>query len=893
MLKFENITKVYKTGDIETHALKGINIEFRKNEFVSILGPSGCGKTTMLNIIGGLDRYTSGDLIINGKSTKDFKDKDWDSYRNHSIGFVFQSYNLISHQSVLENVELALTLSGVGKVERRKRAIEVLKKVGLEDKINNRPNQLSGGQMQRVAIARALVNDPEIILADEPTGALDTTSSLHVMELLKEISKDKLIIMVTHNPELAEEYSSRIVKILDGNITADSNPYNPDPSEKPEKHLLSLTDDSELSKRELTKKKKKNKMSFFTALSLSFKNLLTKKTRTILTAFAGSIGIIGIAVVLAISNGFNTYVNRVQESTLSSYPVQLTSTNFDMGAIMKIFTGKSESSQGQSDKVTPDDELIKMLNQFNSSQTKNDLKSFKTYIETPEKAKELKKYTSAVQYIYNSNVNAYYESPSNGLVSANPITIFKDVIDAYPKTNLTDYVKMAKYEVLNKYVFGSGDGTMTHGLYSSAFWSEMLDSPELLKNQYELVGGTASHWATEHDEIMIVVDKNNKISDYTLLGLGLVDNQKATIEKLLEDYLNSKNNEPLNVSFTFDDLLNLKYKILLDSDYFIKQADGTYIDIRSYRKTDTKINYNGEDKTYNEIVKSLYDDANTGINIKVAGIIKEKESASSHSISTNIAYTSKLTREIIARINASDVFTEQKAKFESDGTSIITSGTITVGADLTKINDLGETEYGKLLKNMGVCDLSTPDGIYLYPIDFTGKNKIGTFIEDYNKSQPEDKKITYSDTMGLMMSSISTIISSITYVLIAFVGISLIVSSIMIGIITYISVIERTKEIGILRSVGASKKDVKHVFTAESFIIGLSSGLLGIIVTLLITIPVNIVLKGLTGISGIAALPVLSAFILISISIGLTLLAGLIPARLAAKKDPVVALRTE
>ncbi len=893
MLRLENITKTYKMGENETKALKGINIEFRKNEFVSILGPSGCGKTTMLNIIGGLDRYSEGDLLINEKSTKEFKDKDWDNYRNHSIGFVFQGYNLISHQTVLENVELALTLSGVSKSERKKRAIAVLTKVGLKDKVKNRPNQLSGGQMQRVAIARALVNDPEIILADEPTGALDSESSLQVMEILKEISKDKLIIMVTHNPELAEKYSSRIVKVLDGNIINDTNPYKEE-EKKDEKQLLSITDDSELTKKEVNKKNKKKNMSFFTALFLSFKNLLTKKARTILTSIAGSIGIIGIALILAISSGFSTYVNKIQEDTLSSYPLSITNTGFDMAGLMEIFMNKTDK-QHTDNNIHANEELIEMLNKFNTSSSSNDLKSLKEYIEGDGK-EELDKYTTAIQYVYNVNVNAYFENPyyidtdpssyveNNKLISVNPTTTFIDIIEKYEKDNnlnFDDYKtatsdKDIRGYLLKQYMF---DDSST-SYFSNQFWTEMIDNQELLKTQYELIGG--GKWATEENEIMIVVDDNGEISDYNLYGLGLLD--QDDLEKLLDNYINDRDSEKTNKVFSYEYLHNLKYKVILESDYFI-QDGGTYVDIRNWRETD----YN----KYIEALEKIYNEKS--IEIKVTGIIKEKKESSAHSINGCVAYTSKLTKYLIEQNNKNELLS---AQLTNPLVNVFTGQTFQ--SELkpeTPPEEIGSAIQMMLfgnLKALGYVDVKDPTAIKLFPINFEAKDKIGKYIENYNNNYAdEDSKITYTDTVGMLMSSVSTIITSITYVLIAFVGVSLIVSSIMIGIITYISVIERTKEIGVLRSVGASKRDIRHVFTAESFIVGFSSGLLGILVTLILTIPINIILKSFTGIGGIASLPAISAFILIAISVILTLIAGSIPSRIAAKKDPVVALRTE
>ncbi len=855
MLKLKDIKKTYIVGDQKVEALKGVSVEFRKSEFVSILGQSGCGKTTLLNIIGGLDRYSSGDLIINGKSTKEYKDKDWDNYRNHRVGFVFQSYNLIPHQTVLENVELALTLSGVSKKERRTRAIKVLEKVGLKDKIKNKPSQLSGGQMQRVAIARALVNDPEIILADEPTGALDSATSVQIMELLKEISKDKLIIMVTHNPELAKQYSTRIIKLLDGNIIEDNNPYTKSDEEQ------EIVDASEeLGFKKTTKKKR---MSFFTALFLSLKNLLTKKGRTILVAFAGSIGIIGISLVLAISSGFSTYVNQMQKDTLSSYPVELTNSNYDMASLMKIFVNTNDGKiEHGNDKVYTKQELTDMLSKFNASSSQSDLVSFKQYIETDGK-EELKKYVSAISYDYGAKINAYYNSTDNGLISANATTVFADIISSYPKTHPLDTNdKKLRYGLLS-YMFGEKSG-----YYKNEFWSEMLDNDELLSSQYDLVGN-GSKWAKEYNEINIVVDKNNEISDYTLYGLGLL--KQEDLNTLLDNYINNRDPESITTTFSYDDLLNLEYKLILESDYFELQTDGTYKDIRTYKETDYE--------TYLIKLQNLYE--TKGITVKVVGLIKEKENASALSISTPIAYTTKLTEYIINTNNQSDLVVLQ---LNNDEKNIIN-------------NQNFDAEYTKkdALKMLGYADMSSPEGIYLYPINFEAKTKISNFIANYNdkmvRNGEEEKVITYSDTIGTMMKSISTIISAITYVLIAFVGVSLIVSSIMIGIITYISVIERTKEIGVLRSVGASKKDVSRVFTAESFIIGLTSGIFGILISLILIIPINIVLKHYTGLVGIATLPVLAGVILIAISVVLTLIAGFIPAKIAAKKDPVIALR--
>ena len=852
MLELKNISKDYIVADNKVHALIDVNIEFRKNEFVSILGPSGCGKTTLLNIIGGLDRYTNGDLIIKGKSTKQFKDSNWDSYRNHSVGFVFQSYNLIPHQTVLENVELALTLSGVSKKERQKRAINVLSQVGLGDKLKNKPNQLSGGQMQRVAIARALVNDPEIILADEPTGALDTTTSEQIMKILKKISKKKLVIMVTHNPDLAEKYSTRIINLLDGKLISDSKPIQPEEKIKEQKYF------NRKKKQEKKPKNNKTKMSFFTALSLSFKNLLTKKGRTALVAIAGSIGIIGISLILSLSSGFNNYINKIQADTLSNYPIEISSSQYDISSLMKIFINNDEKViEHGSDKVYTKNELTEMLSKFNASSSKNDVKSFYDYINQPENKAELEKYVSAIQYVYNANINTYLNSSYNGIIPTNITTIFSDTIKNYPLSHpLVTHDQILRYGLLN-YMFGENTG-----YYKNEFWSEMIDNVDLLKAQYTLVG-EGSRWAENFDEIMIVLDENNEISDYTLYGLGLLDQSK--LESLMDDYINDRDTDNITKTYTFEELLSLEFKVILEGDLYEKSGD-IYTSIKN---NETKL-----ENVFN----------NKSITLKVAGIIKENPDASAHGISTAVVYTSALTRFVIEHNNQTEVMLAQLA---SDDKDVLTGETF---------ESEGKTKE-QILKTLGYSKFDDPQEIKLYPVDFNAKNNISKFIENYNSkcvASGEDKKvITYSDNTGLIMNSISTIITSITYILVAFVGVSLVVSSIMIGVITYISVIERTKEIGILRSIGASKKDIRRVFNAESFIIGLSSGLFGILVSLLLLIPMNLILKHFTGISGIASLPVLAGFILVVISFILTVIAGFIPARIASKKDPVIALRTD
>lgn len=864
MLTLKNITKTYQTGTVKFGALDNVSLSFRKSEFVSILGPSGCGKTTMLNIVGGLDRYTSGDLVIDGRSTKDYTDKDWDTYRNHKVGFVFQSYNLIPHQTVLQNVELALTLSGVDKKERKERAIEALTKVGLADKIKSKPNQLSGGQMQRVAIARALVNDPEIVLADEPTGALDTESSLQIMELLKEISKDKLIVMVTHNPELAEKYSTRIVRLLDGKVQSDTMPFD---------GAIEQTKEPE-SLQEVQKPKKK-RMSFFTAMALSFKNLLTKKARTMLVAFAGSIGIIGIALILAISSGFSGYVDKMQKDTLGSYPISITSNAYDMNSLMQVFFSSTTNEEAVgTDKVYTKNELTTMLKKFNTSTASNDLKSFKTYLDGDGKT-QIEAVTTAIQYVYDVGVNAYYDSAENGLVAVNPSTVFADKISAYPLTHpLTTQDQQTRYGLLNM-MFGSKSS-----FYSNEFWAEMINNQTFLNEQYDLVG-EGSEWADSANEIMIVVNENNQISDYTLFGLGLLNQNQLDV--LLDAYINNTQEiNEISTSFEFNDLLGLEYKLLLDYEYYELQSDGTYLDIRTLKTSNPTL--------YQQKIASLYADSNKGVEIKVSGIIKPKANVSSTSIDTVVGYTEALTKLLVQKANQSEIVQAQLVAGQ-------TKNVITNSAFVTIPEVSLEQQYQGVLKSLGYVDLANPEEINIFPTKFEDKDVIANIINDYNSAVLSDgesqKVISYSDTVGTMMSSISLIISAITYVLIAFVGVSLVVSSIMIGIITYISVIERTKEIGVLRSVGASKKDVKRVFTAESFIIGLSSGLFGIIISLLLIIPINILLAHFTGIAGMANLPILGSVILVAVSVVLTLIAGLIPARVAAKKDPVIALRSE
>lgn len=883
MLELKEISKIYeigKKGDREyqqVEALKDVSLKFRESEFVSILGPSGCGKTTLLNIIGGLDKYTTGDLVINGKSTKEFNDKDWDTYRNHSIGFVFQSYNLIPHQTVLQNVEIALTLSGISKSERKSRAKEVLCRVGLDDKINAKPNQLSGGQMQRVAIARALVNNPDVILADEPTGALDSKTSVQIMELLKEISKEKLVIMVTHNPDLAEEYSTRIIKLSDGELVSDSMP---------------VTEEMVVTKQNNTTRKS---MSFGSALNLSFKNLLTKKARTILVSFAGSIGIIGIALILALSTGFQAFINKTQEDTLSNYPITINQTNMDpLSMMMGMFTAQNNNSH-EIDGIYASDTMSGLFEEATASLQINDLKSFSEHLEANKS--ELEPYLSAIQYTYGLQM---YITDTNGLNIAPKTRALYDMIMMYTssyiyhdyKLSLTDedkdrvytlsktaetttsgmefiknsldavyyneleangtvqipedkldetIYKAMKIRVASYKSMGNNDINAQQAMISTSLslFNEMIDNPTLIQSQYELLG-TNSKWATEENEVMLVLNKDSEMDDFYMYILGLIS------ESQMEEHMDGLFSEPKHqIKLDYNAVIGKEYKILTESDYWYDNA-GTWTSVKD------KFGNITDNAKYQEILA----DNSKGKTVKIVGVVRLNENTESGQLATGIAYTGKLTQALLAHNNNSAV------------------------VQSTDANTPGEIS-------------TTPTSISFYASSFEAKEKIENFITNYNNSVEESKKIDYTDYVGIIMSSVSTIINAISYILIGFVSVSLVVSSIMIGIITYISVLERIKEIGILRAVGASKKDIKRVFTAETFIIGLASGLIGILVTLLLTIPINLIISSLTGISGVANLPWTSALILIGISMLLTIIAGLIPARIASKKDPVIALRSE
>ena len=867
MLKLKNIEKKYISGNENVKALKGINIEFRESEFVSILGQSGCGKTTLLNIIGGLDRYTSGDLIINGKSTNDFKDRDLDAYRNYSVGFVFQSYNLIGHQTVLSNVELALTISGVSRKERKQRAIKVLEEVGLKEQIHKKPNQLSGGQMQRVAIARALVNNPDIILADEPTGALDTKTSVQVMEILKKISKDKLIIMVTHNPELAEKYSSRIIKILDGKITDDSNPIEHQKNDKNQ-----------------DVKKRRTSMKFFTALRLSLNNLMTKKGRTVLTSFAGSIGIIGIALILAISTGVQNFINKVEEDTLSSYPITIEESTVDMSSLMQSMAGDDteDSENKEEGKAYSADIMNDMITTLSNKKQSNNLKELKKYLD--EGDNEITKNSNSIEYGYDLNINLYKADTENEIVRVNPST----VMNAF---GMGDMIEAQNNSAMST-VFGSSMMTNTDICF------EMLDNQQLLESQYDLVKGS---WPKQYNEVVLVLKEDGRIDDYTLYSLGLKDQSE-----LKEKWKAVENGEKLDenqetTSYSYDELLNLQFKLLLNSDYYQKQ-NGLWI--------------NKEDD--DNYLKEKINNAET---VKIVGIIKQNEqSVAKTSVTSGIGYTKQLKEYVVQKSNEAQIVKEQKENKDVNvfsGLKFPTDENTTTMENLTteqriamsklsseEIAQMMETysankdaSYEKNLQKLGAVDIDTPTSISIYPKDFDAKDKISNAIEEYNQKQRDDGKeentISYTDIVGTMMKSVSQIINTISYVLIAFVAISLIVSSIMIGIITYISVLERTKEIGILRAIGASKKDISRVFNAETLIIGLISGLIGIGITVLLTLPINSMIYAVTGVKVVTAVPFKAGIVLVLISMFLTIIAGLIPAKIASKKDPVIALRTE
>ena len=1007
MLELKNIKKDYPAGDGTVHALRGINLKFRESEFVSILGPSGCGKTTMLNIIGGLDQYSDGDLVINGRSTKDFKDRDWDSYRNHSIGFVFQSYNLIPHQSVLQNVELALSLSGVSRHERRERAKKALEDVGLGTQLHKKPSEMSGGQMQRVAIARALVNNPDIILADEPTGALDTETSVQVMEILKNISRDRLIIMVTHNPELAEKYSTRIIRMLDGQVTDDSFPLSEE-----EIRLNRRSDERKLAEK---KTEKKPSMKLSTSFALSLKNLTTKKGRTMLTSFAGSIGIIGIALIFAVSQGMTAYIDALQEDTLSSYPLTLESQHMDMGTLMQTFMGQAQShGEHEKDAVYQKGMIYDMINTLNTLEAdENDLAAFKTYIESERADEEstsgLYDAVSGVQYTYNHDLLIYTKNVDGEIIQSDSQALMQDLLIEYFGMDMSSMMDMG--EATGSTANMESMASMSPMGSSIILWQEMLPGDNgkpvspLLEKQYDVIYGS---WPNSYNEIVLVVDENNEIDDMTLYALGL--KSKDEIDAMAQAAFNKTTLDITEQKWSYEEICNMEFRTILNSDcYTLDESTGLYTDLR-----DTPAG-----------LKYLYDN---GTVLKVSGIIRPSEEAVSTMLTGTIGYTSKLTEYVIetaadspavqAQLDDSsrDIFTglpfrentgnltdtekvtafksyiaslteaekasaytkimsipseeeldaivsqtmgsmtradmdaamtqaltQQMGMAESDVKSYIeamsdedmtemftqmvteqtkaqyaaqvqaqlsamTSEQLSAALDMAmpsytdnqmalyydEVLEFSDSTYESNLIELGCIDLANPSTINLYASSFENKDVIENAIAAYNENVDELSKISYTDYVGLMMSSVTTIINAITYVLIAFVAISLIVSSIMIGVITLISVQERTKEIGILRAIGASKKNVSNMFNAETVIIGFTSGTLGVIITWLLCIPINAILHHLTGIANLNAfLPLPAALVLIGISVLLTLISGIIPSRSAAKKDPVVALRSE
>lgn len=867
MLNLKNIVKTYKTGDETVAALKGVSVRFRKNEFVSILGQSGCGKTTLLNIIGGLDRYTDGDLIIAGKSTKQFRDADWDNYRNRSIGFVFQSYNLIPHQTVLSNVELALTLSGVSKHERRVRAKQALEKVGLGDQLKKKPNQMSGGQMQRVAIARALVNNPEILLADEPTGALDSETSVQIMELLKEVAKDRLVIMVTHNPELAQKYSTRIIRLLDGEITDDSDPYTDEEAAR--------TVAAEPNRK--SGKKKKPSMSFWTALSLSVNNLLTKKARTILTSFAGSIGIIGIALIMSVSTGVQAYIDSIERSTMASYPITISETTMDTSAMLSAFmnSNSKENEVQEENTVYSNDVVVQMMESMTAGVTTNNLKDFKTFLDSSE---DIKNDCYDIKYTYPTGMNVYLENDDG--------TYTKGLMDIY--------------ELYDAMGMDTGSASDMVSMSSSSVWTELVGDRDYINDSYDVLYG---HLPENKNEVVLIVNDKNQVSDYTLYSLGLrdVDQLKEYLESAQKAVAEGKENEyKLETrNYTFEELCNQTFSVLTDADYY---------------------NYDDEKKLISEASEAaVIDRLKTATKLKIVGIVRPSDEDEAKRHEGTIGYTTEFMNELINNVNGNAAVKAQLDNSQTDLFSGLSFEKKEYTADEIRAhiaNDPEMSQYVQMpddmllqygaammetsatyegnLSRLGYVDREKPSGINLYPKDFEAKERVTDAIEAYNDKVDEADKITYTDMVAMLMSSVTTIVNAISYVLIAFVAISLIVSSIMIGIITYISVLERTKEIGILRSIGASKRDISRVFNAETTIVGLTAGVIGIVITLLLLIPINMILHTLTGISTLSAtLPVLGAVILVAISILLTYVAGLIPSGFAAKRDPVEALRTE
>ncbi len=890
MLELKGITKDYPSGDTVVHALKGISVAFRDQEFVSILGQSGCGKTTLLNIIGGLDHYTRGDLIINGRSTKSYQDRDWDTYRNHSVGFVFQSYNLIPHQSVIANVEMALLLSGAPKADRRARAEAALAQVGLAEQMHKRPNQLSGGQMQRVAIARAIVNDPEIILADEPTGALDTETSVEVMEILKRLSRDRLVIMVTHNPQLAEEYSDRIVRIRDGEVTSDSRPVDAEAE--------SLTPEQVQEHAVADARKGKRGMSYLSAIQLSFNNLMTKKGRTFLTAFAGSIGIIGIALILSLSDGAQNYIAETEETTMGSYPLTIQKTAVDMASMMSAMMGTGDA-KGEAPKGTAESKNIvtDMVESIGGGATENDMKAIKQWLETnPGDISDL---VTDIQYNYSTPLNVFKDDTSAGAVQVNPAT------------------------VMNALGISTSGSTQTQLMSSMAstgqgydVWSELLSSKKAVDRDWKLVDGRMPQaW----NEVVIALDEHGRISDYTLYALGMLD--QSDLKGMMRNVLAGKKVEGAKeTSYSYDELMKLVFRLVPESSKYQKQADGTWKDM-------------SEDAAFMKGAVAA------GEQVHVVGVVRATgDTGATVARYGGVLYPASLMKHMVETVAASDVVVAQKA---DPGTDIFTgypfSDTASATMSLDEIESMigmmggeqatqaqayidqmraqgssdeeiaaafsklmssqtDDATYDGNLEKLGAASLDDPSVIQIYPVDFKAKEQIDTLIDDYNKdikAAGEGSEIQYTDIVGTLMSSVTSIVNSLTYILIAFVAISLVVSSIMIGIITYISVLERTKEIGILRAIGASKRDVSRIFTAETFITGLVSGLLGVGITVLLDFPVNWIIEAVAGVRNLAAVPAGAGAVLVLISVALALAAGLAPSRMAAKKDPVTALRTE
>ena len=883
MLTLKQITKVYSGGEMQVQALRGIDLEFGSSEFAAILGPSGCGKTTLLNIIGGLDQYTDGDLIIRGKSTKQFNESDWDTYRNHAVGFVFQSYNLIPHQTVLANVELALTLSGIGREERRRRAIEALEKVGLKDQIKKKPNELSGGQMQRVAIARALVNNPEILLADEPTGALDSETSIQVMEILREIARERLVIMVTHNPELANEYADRIIRLLDGKVISDeriAREAAPQRAEAPAEEG-----------------KKKRSMSILTALNLSLTNLLTKKGRTVLTAFAGSIGIIGIALILSISNGVNVYIERVQRDTLSAYPLEIDAQSMDMSeTLQNLFDSGGSSSHPREDgKVYSGTRMTNTMSAMMSGVKENDLEAFKAWLDDP--ANEIDKLVSGIQYEYETPL-MIYRTDSGLNMQVNPSTTMDStgMMDMYNLGAMGAGIQQTMMDTFKKRL---------------NVFEPMLDNEELLKSQYDVLYGRMPE---DKYEVVLILNKNNELSDYTLYSLGLKD--QGELRGQFAGLMQGQGIESEEMEFSYEDLMNLELKLLPVTELYEK-GESFWLDRTG-------------DKEY--IAAKLAD----ATQLKIVGVLRPAEGAVTTSNSGTIGYKRELMEEMIRRVGESEIVQEQLANpeidvftgqaFHTEEIDVLSLVDTMEMTDLIKLmEEKGFIPVGmipdmlkpmitkdivtqfvqkgtvmiegntleKNLEKLGVSDESKPSTILIYPKNFESKKTLSAKIKAYNEAVGEEKAIHYTDMMDLLMNSVTTIVNAISYVLIAFVAISLVVSSIMIGIITYISVLERTKEIGILRAIGASRRDVARVFNAETLIVGFGAGVIGIAVTLLLIFIANIILKNVTGIPNLAVLPPAAGLILVGISMVLTLIAGIIPSRMAARKDPVVALRSE